>query len=226
MSHRRDQAVRRAGAYGSHSGDTTSLDQRRRRPMNPRHSPGAPRIVLAAATMLGAGLVAVPTVVGASDAASIAPGTAAVVDGTLLIAGTSGPDSVQVGPDSATSAFVVVNGGAAQHFDLAGFSSISASLRGGDDQYTQLLGLTTVPVSIEGGNGNDMIRAGEANDVIDAGAGNDLVDAGRGNDVVSLGAGDDTFQWDPGDGSDAVNGAAGADTMIFNGSNIAETMSL
>ena len=37
-----------------------------------------------------------------------------------------------------------------------------------------------------------------------------------------LGAGDDTFVWNPGDGSDIVEGQAGADTMQFNGANVAE----
>jgi Ca2+-binding RTX toxin-like protein len=32
--------------------------------------------------------------------------------------------------------------------------------------------------------------------------------------------------WNPGDGSDVVEGQAGADTMIFNGANVAENMSL
>ncbi len=36
---------------------------------------------------------------------------------------------------------------------------------------------------------------------------------------MNLGAGDDIFQWDPGDGSDIVEGGAGIDTMLFNGSN-------
>ena len=37
-----------------------------------------------------------------------------------------------------------------------------------------------------------------------------------------MGAGDDTFVWDPGDGSDTIEGEAGADTMRFNGANVAE----
>ena len=41
-----------------------------------------------------------------------------------------------------------------------------------------------------------------------------------------MGAGDDTFVWDPGDGSDVVEGEAGADTMLFNGANIAERVDL
>ncbi len=38
--------------------------------------------------------------------------------------------------------------------------------------------------------------------------------------------GDDTFVWDPGDGSDTVEGQAGADTMRFNGANVAERVDL
>jgi Ca2+-binding RTX toxin-like protein len=39
---------------------------------------------------------------------------------------------------------------------------------------------------------------------------------------VFLGIGDDVFQWDPGDGSDVVEGQAGVDTMLSNGSNGSE----
>jgi ABC-type transporter Mla MlaB component len=41
-----------------------------------------------------------------------------------------------------------------------------------------------------------------------------------------MGAGDDTFVWDPGDGSDTIEGEAGADTMRFNGANVAEQVDL
>ena len=41
-----------------------------------------------------------------------------------------------------------------------------------------------------------------------------------------MGAGDDTFVWDPGDGSDVVEGDDGADTMVFNGAGVAETVEL
>src|SRR2546423_12838511 len=37
-----------------------------------------------------------------------------------------------------------------------------------------------------------------------------------------MGAGNDTFVWNPGDGSDAVEGQAGTDTMLFNGANVNE----
>jgi Ca2+-binding RTX toxin-like protein len=41
-----------------------------------------------------------------------------------------------------------------------------------------------------------------------------------------LGAGDDRFQWDPGDGSDVVEGQAGNDAMLFNGSAIGESFAI
>jgi hypothetical protein len=39
-------------------------------------------------------------------------------------------------------------------------------------------------------------------------------------------AGDDTFVWNPGDGSDIVEGQSGADTLQFNGANIAEKIDI
>jgi hypothetical protein len=48
----------------------------------------------------------------------------------------------------------------------------------------------------------------------------------RGNDVAQLGSGDDTFVWNPGDGSDTVEGQAGVDTLLFNGANVAENVTI
>ena len=41
---------------------------------------------------------------------------------------------------------------------------------------------------------------------------------GPGDDTVSLGDDSDQFTWNPGDGNDHVDGDAGTDTLIFNGS--------
>ena len=58
------------------------------------------------------------------------------------------------------------------------------------------------------------------------GAGNDVITGGRGNDVAFMGDGDDTFIWNPGDGSDIVEGQAGTDTLLFNGSNANENIDI
>lgn len=67
---------------------------------------------------------------------------------------------------------------------------------------------------------------GAGNDVLIGGSGNDFVDGGAGSDAAFLGAGDDTFQWNPGDGSDTVEGQGFRDTLVFNGSDVAEKFDL
>jgi Ca2+-binding RTX toxin-like protein len=56
--------------------------------------------------------------------------------------------------------------------------------------------------------------------------GDDLINGGDGDDVVLMGAGDDTFVWAPGDDNDILEGQAGFDTMLFNGSNAAENVTI
>ena len=89
---------------------------------------------------------------------------------------------------------------------------------------------STVPavlsLTIDGGAGNDTIIGGQGNDTLLGGDGNDNVNGGRGNDVALLGNGNDTFIWNPGDGSDIVEGQAGTDTLVFNGSNVGENMDI
>jgi Ca2+-binding RTX toxin-like protein len=63
-------------------------------------------------------------------------------------------------------------------------------------------------------------------DILIGGDGNDVIQGKQGNDVAQMGAGDDTFQWNPGDASDTVEGQDDFDTLLFNGSNIAETVDI
>jgi len=53
-----------------------------------------------------------------------------------------------------------------------------------------------------------------------------VITGGRGNDVAFLGDGNDKFVWNPGDGSDTVEGQAGTDTLVFNGSNANENIDI
>jgi Ca2+-binding RTX toxin-like protein len=78
----------------------------------------------------------------------------------------------------------------------------------------------------DGGSGDDTIAGSQGVDKLIGDTGNDEIDGNGGNDLALLGAGDDTFVWDPGDGSDTVEGQLGADTMRFNGANIAERIGL
>ncbi len=41
-----------------------------------------------------------------------------------------------------------------------------------------------------------------------------------------MGDGDDTFVWNPGDDNDTLEGEGGFDTMLFNGANAAEEITI
>ena len=70
---------------------------------------------------------------------------------------------------------------------------------------------------MNGGLGADLFLGSE---------GDDLVNGGDGNDTALMGAGDDTFVWNPGDDNDTLEGQAGSDTMLFNGANVAENITI
>src|SRR5262245_8129932 len=81
-------------------------------------------------------------------------------------------------------------------------------------------------VTVNGGLGGDTLLGGNGADLLNGGAGDDFVDGNQGMDTALLGGGADTFQWDPGDSNDLVEGQAGNDTLVFNGSNIGEIIEL
>lgn len=70
------------------------------------------------------------------------------------------------------------------------------------------------------------INGGLGDDVIIGSKGDDLVNGGDGDDTILLGAGNDSFVWNPGDDNDIVEGQAGHDRMIFNGSNVSENIDI
>jgi Ca2+-binding RTX toxin-like protein len=74
-----------------------------------------------------------------------------------------------------------------------------------------------IQLTMNGGLGNDVLLGSE---------GNDFFNGGDGNDLAMMGAGDDTFVWNPGDDNDTLEGQAGFDTMLFNGSNAAEEITI
>jgi hypothetical protein len=98
---------------------------------------------------------------------------------------------------------------------------------GGPDTITCVGNLAAiVPLTLDGGNDNDTILGSNGADLILGGAGDDFVDGNQGDDIAFLGSENDTFQWDPGDGNDTVEGQAGIDTLVFNGSNIGEIIDI
>jgi Ca2+-binding RTX toxin-like protein len=100
-------------------------------------------------------------------------------------------------------------------------------MNGGNDTFSATGNLAAlIGVTVDGGAGNDTISGSNGADILLGGDDDDFIDGQQGNDIVLLGAGNDLFQWDPGDGSDVVEGQTGIDTLAFNGSNIAETITI
>lgn len=78
--------------------------------------------------------------------------------------------------------------------------------------------------SLLGGPGADTLVGNGGGDNLVGDAGNDKVIGGPGDDTVSLGDDSDQFTWNPGDGNDHVDGDTGTDTLLFNGSDVGETV--
>jgi hypothetical protein len=180
-------------------------------------------VSLTAATLLVLTMAVAP--------AAAAPGFGVdVIDGTLHISG--GPQAERIALRLAASNANVLevdlgdDGSADASFALATFNRINLDAGNGDDtvRIDQSNGnFTTVkPTVMTGGNGDDTFFGGTGAETYFGGLGDDVVDGNAGADTGFLGQGDDTFIWDPGDGSDAVEGQAGWDTMVFNGSGQAE----
>src|SRR5262245_5049842 len=158
-------------------------------------------------------------------------------DGSDLFEGGDGTDTAEVNGGNASETFTIVANGSRVRFDRVSPAPFSLDIgttenlvlnaNGGDDVVTAGNGLAgLIKLTIDGGAGNDTITGGDGNDTLIGGDGNDLVIGGRGNDTALLGAGDDTFVWNPGDGSDVVEGQDGTDTLVFNGSNVGEKISI
>jgi predicted lipoprotein with Yx(FWY)xxD motif len=144
----------------------------------------------------------------------------------VVVNGTAGNDTIDV---SGSASGVAVSGlrtaVAIQHHEPTDELAINGL--GGDDHISATaLAAQAISLTLDGGAGDDTIAGSPGVELLLGGDGNDTLDGNGGNDRALMGAGDDVFVWDPGDGSDIVEGEAGADTMRFNGANIAEQVDL
>ena len=188
---------------------------------------GRARRTVAASTVAGLVLVASGTAALAATLPS-----AAVVDGTLSVSGSSAGEHIALRLDALDANRLLVDfgddGAADGGFDRTTFDGIHVDAGSGDDtvRIDQANGIftTTERTRIEVGNGDDTLLGGSGAEILDGGNGTDLLDGNAGADTGLLGRGDDVFVWDQGDGSDVVEGDSGADTMVFNGFGANETM--
>lgn len=146
---------------------------------------------------------------------------------TIDVSGTTSGDTIDV---TAAGNSVLVTGSPAQvritGID-AGLDTLTVNGLGGDDTLSaSTLAAGVVALELDGGAGRDTLLGSCGADLLTGGTEDDFVVGRAGADRALLGAGADTFQWNPGDGSDVVEGGTDADTLIFFGSNAAETFDL
>jgi uncharacterized repeat protein (TIGR01451 family) len=95
--------------------------------------------------------------------------------------------------------------------------SVATTIYGGQGDDTINASASLTSALIYGGDGNDSITGSQAADIIYGGDGNDTIIGGPGVDTMFGDAGSDTFIWNQGDADDLVEGGAGQDVEIFNG---------
>jgi Ca2+-binding RTX toxin-like protein len=150
-------------------------------------------------------------------------------DDTDLNEGGVDSDTVEVNGGGGAEVFTTTANGARVRFDrldpapfaidIGTSEKLVLKANGGNDSFSATGNLAAlIQITVDGGTGNDTLLGSNGIDVLIGGDNEDFVDGQQGNDVGFLGAGNDVFQWDPGDGSDIVEGQAGVDKMLFNGS--------
>ena len=136
----------------------------------------------------------------------------------ITVNGTNGNDTVAI-TGSGTSATVA---GLPATVHITGSEGandrLTVNAQGGNDTIDASgLAAGVIGLTLNGGLGVDALIGSQ---------GNDLVNGGDGNDLALLGAGDDTFVWNPGDDNDTVEGQAGTDRLLFNGTNASENIDI
>jgi Ca2+-binding RTX toxin-like protein len=156
-----------------------------------------------------------------------APGSASFnpSTGLLTVVGDALHTVINVANDG--TGVIAVNGGAIPV--VGGVATVSNTVliqvlgSPGDDQITISSGLP--PAHLFGAEGNDTLFGGSGSDLIVGGPGSDIISGRQGSDLIYLDGGD-TFIWNPGDGSDLVQGEGSNNTVVFNGGNISENITL
>jgi len=183
---------------------------------------------LAATAALAAGMA-----MTGSAAAAPPAGSSSVSNDTLTVIGTPQADQLVLrlaaGDPTTLQVDFGDDGSAGQTFSRGTFTRIEVLLRSGDDQLR--IDQTNGPfadeaLTVDAAAGDDFVLGGDGNELVLGGPGDDSFDGNRGVDTAVFGPGRDSFTWDPGDGSDAIDGGTGSDTLVFNGANGAEVMSL
>lgn len=126
---------------------------------------------------------------------------AAVVNGVLIVSGSSGDDVIKFVPKGKQSSGnatmkVFING--VNQGIFTGVNSITVYALAGND-FVHLAGSIRVPATVFGDAGDDRIKGGKGGDMLVGGEGNDWLHGHQGRDVLIGGAGVDRLLGGPGD---------------------------
>lgn len=160
-----------------------------------------------------------PAAVQAETTVETAEGVAVLLDGNLIIIGTSRNDRIQILPDRRHDSTVKVklNGRNLGRFTPTGRIRVDALA--GNDRVT-IDSRIEIHATIDGGEGNDRLDAGGGNDILIGGPGNDRLTAragdnqlfgGDGEDELTAGRGNDELFGEH--GNDVLRGDRGADRL-------------
>jgi Ca2+-binding RTX toxin-like protein len=139
---------------------------------------------------------------------------------TLTSNGSSGNEAINV----ATSGALTTVSGLAAQLRITGAAANDQEVlivngQGGND--------TINASGLQANLFNFVANGGAGVDSFIGSAGDDLFNGGDGDDRAVMGSGNDTFVWNPGDDNDTLEGQGGnADTMLFNGANVAENIDI
>ncbi|HJS37918.1 MAG TPA: hypothetical protein VJ789_07300 [Burkholderiales bacterium] len=137
---------------------------------------------------------------------------------SVTVNGTQGADVIAVFGDAGGIGVTGLQARVNIFFQEQANDRLTINGLGGDDVIDATsLEADGIQLTLNGGLGADVFLGSE---------GDDLINGGDGDDVALMGAGDDVFVWNPGDDSDVLEGQAGFDTLAFNGSNVAESITL
>ncbi len=130
-------------------------------------------------------------------------------DGTLLVRGTAGDDTIDVARDTQDPSKLNVNiNGFLYTFSRPAVTSVLVYAMAGNDHVSIR---DSVPSALYGGAGNDWLKGGDGADLINGGPGNDTLLGGDGDDVLLGGPGDDELYG--GNGTDVLEGGGGKDRI-------------
>lgn len=137
---------------------------------------------------------------------------------TVTVNATNGADTFGVVGDAGGISVFGLQAGIDIFFAEVANDRLILNGLGGDDVIDATsLEAGAIQLTMNGGLGDDVFLGSE---------GDDLINGGDGNDLALMGAGDDTFVWNPGDDNDTLEGQPGFDTMLFNGANVAENITI